>query len=317
MKVVIFLAFFALAMADKQMWEDFKTTYGKTYAANEEARRFAIFEQNLVKAAEFDAADAHATYGVTPFMDLHVDEFRANYLMDKAIHKNYTFEEGRLAEKVPAPAAGLPTSFDWRDKGAITAVYNQGQCGSCWAFSATETIESYNEICGNGLNHESMQQIVDCDTTAYGCNGGWTSSAYNYIEQAGGIEPLADYPYTAVTGSCQFDASKINEKITGWKYVTQSADESAMQNWCNSNGPLSVCVDAASWQFYTGGVITSCGQQVDHCVQVTGWSTQQGTPAWNVRNSWGTSWGIDGYLYVERGQNMCAIGSTVTSVSCT
>ena len=250
-------------------------------------------------------------------MDLHVDEFRANYLMDKAVYKNYTFEEGRLADPVAAPSAGLPTSFDWRDKGAITAVYNQGQCGSCWAFSATETIESYNEICGNGLNHESMQQIVDCDTTAYGCNGGWTSSAYNYIEQAGGIEPLADYPYTAETGSCQFDASKINEKITGWKYVTQSADESAMQNWAYSDGPLSVCVDAASWQFYTGGVITSCGQQVDHCVQVTGWSTQQGTPAWNVRNSWGTSWGLSGYLYVERGKNMCAIGSTVTSVSCT
>lgn len=136
-----------------------------------------------------------------------------------------------------------------------------------------------------------MQQIVDCDTTAYGCNGGWTSAAYNYVEKAGGIDSLSSYPYTAETGQCQFNPSNVLAKVSSWSYVTQSADTSKMLQWAYQSGPLSVCVDASSWQTYTGGVISNCGKQIDHCVQVTGFSTQSGTEAWNVRNSWGADWG--------------------------
>jgi cathepsin F len=303
-------------MADPVAWKEFKTRFAKEYeTAEEEQQRYAVFKSNLKLAAEYDAADAKASYGVTKFMDLSPEEFRQYYLMPKEIYANFTVDSTRVAPREATPV-NAPASYDWRQHGAITPVYNQGQCGSCWAFSATETIESYNFLCGNGLNSESMQQIVSCDTTAYGCNGGWTYAAYEYVKSAGGIEPFSDYPYTAQTGTCQFDASKINEHISGWSYVTQSADESAMQNWMLNKGPLSVCVDASQWQYYTGGVVTNCGTQIDHCVQATGYSTQQGTAAWNVRNSWGTDWGNSGYLYVERGSDTCAIGQVVTAVSC-
>jgi len=158
----------------------------------------------------------------------------------------------------------------------------------------------------------SQQQIVDCDTTSYGCNGGWTEHAFNYIEKAGGQDTLASYPYTAQDGTCKANPSNFAAKIKSWAYVTQNDDENAMAQSLVQTGPAAICVDASSWQFYNGGVITSCGQQVDHCVQLTGYSVQSGVNAWNVRNSWGTDWGLKGYLYVARnGQDVCAIGSDV------
>lgn len=197
----------------------------------------------------------------------------------------------------------------------MTAVKNQGQCGSCWDFSATETLESVCELAGYGLNTFSEEQTLDCDTTSYGCNGGWPYSAYKYLIQAGGVESEADYPYTASGGQCNANPSDFEKcKPSSWKYVTQSQDESTMKNFLYNNSPLSICVDASSWQFYSGGVImaSNCGTQIDHCVQATGWTTVQGTAAWIVRNSWGTDWGNSGYLYVQYGEDTCAIAQEVT-----
>ena len=135
-----------------------------------------------------------------------------------------------------------------------------------------------------------MQQVVDCDTQAYGCEGGWTYVAYEYIEKAGGYETFQDYPYTARDGKCDFDKTKAVAKISSWKYVTQNKDEAVMKNYIATTGPLSICVDAASWQFYNKGVIKSCGKQIDHCVQLVGYGTVDGVEAWLVRNSWGAAW---------------------------
>jgi len=156
---------------------------------------------------------------------------------------------------------------------------------------------------------------LDCDQSDSGCNGGWPYNAYQYIINAGGIETESAYPYTAQDGNCAFNPSSIECKVQSWKYVIQNKDENAMQNFVFTNSPVSVCVDASSWQFYTGGVITQssgCGNSIDHCVQVTGWSVQQGINAWNVRNSWGTSWGVNGYLYVQIGYDVCSIAEVVT-----
>jgi C1A family cysteine protease len=311
--VVLCLSALVFASAEDSAyvkWQQFKYQYDKSYTPAEEKMRFGIFQSNLQRVEKLNAIEPHHPFGVSKFMDLSPEEFKELYLM-KNVPKP---APGRVAPLINS-TVGIPASFDWRSKGVVSPVKNQGQCGSCWDFSATETIESVCDLAGYGLNLLSEQQILDCDTTADGCDGGWPYWAYEYIISAGGIETESDYPYTAEDGSCAANSADfVACKPYKWEYVTQSQNEQQMQSFMYSNSPLSVCVDASSWQYYTGGVImgSSCGQQIDHCVQATGWTTVQGTDVWIVRNSWGSSWGLDGYLYVQRNVDACAIAQVVT-----
>jgi len=310
--VVLILAMFALtACAELTAFEQF-THFVKKFdrSYHDEAvfnYRFGVFKDALKRIDELNAKKDGATYGVTQFADMTKKEFEDNYLM-----KNLPpLARGRVAAKVNLTA---PQTFDWRNHGnVVTPVYNQGQCGSCWAFSATENIESRWALAGNALTELSMQQIVDCDTTDSGCDGGWPYNAYAYVISAGGMDPLADYPYTAEDGTCAFNPSEVVAKLSNWEYVTQSQDESAMVNYLVSNGPLSVCVDASSWSYYTGGVYpaSSCGTSIDHCVNAVGYNLNSGY--WLIRNSWGQSWGISGYMQLQYGQDACAVAQVVTS----
>jgi len=134
---------------------------------------------------------------------------------------------------------------------------------------------------------------------------------------AGGLESYADYPYIAMNGKCKFQKSEIVANISNWQWVTKDNDVSAMQSFTYTKGPPSVCVDASTWQYYQGGVITQadgCGTAIDHCVQITGWQVMKSMNVWNVRNSWGEDWGPNGgYLYIEMAGDVCAIGQEVTS----
>jgi len=290
-------------------WNEFKTTYGRSYKTEEEAQRLAVFEDNIRLIEEMNSHDPFAYYGINQFADLSPKEFKQLYLMNVTLDK-------------PASSLGyiqhvdaVPSDFDWKSKGVVTPVKDQGQCGSCWDFSATETIESVCALAGYPLTTLSEQQVLDCDKADYGCNGGWPYNAYQYVVNAGGIETESAYPYSASDGTCKFNAKFIECKVSKWQYAISNKDETAMQNFLYTNSPLSVCVDAETWQFYTGGVITSksnCGKSIDHCVQVTGWSQMQGMTVWNVRNSWGVGWGVSGYLYVQQGADVCAIAEVVT-----
>jgi len=301
---------------DEEKFQDFIVRFRKFYTPAEYARRFVIFKQNLKIAAELDAKSDKASFGVTKFSDLSKEEFASMYLI-----KNFTGVDKTSAIKY-TPSKKLareayPTSYDWNSKGAVTAVYNQGQCGSCWAFSTTENIESMYFLAGHSLLSLSMQQIVDCDSYDSGCNGGNPPTAYQYVMGAGGLELYSDYPYIGVDGRCKFDASDVAASISNWQWISRDDDESAMQEFVYNNGPPSICVDAQLWQTYTGGVITSssgCGNSLDHCVQLTGWQTIDGIASWNVRNSWGADWGPNGgYIYVEMGYDVCGIGQECTS----
>jgi C1A family cysteine protease len=247
-------------------------------------------------------------------MDLSPEEFAAQYLLkDKQMEDltNAVVDDS----PIPAPEA-FPPSFDWNSKNVITPVYNQGQCGSCWAFSTTEGIESMWALAGNTLTRLSMQQIVDCDRYDSGCNGGEPMTAYKYVMLAGGLEAYTSYPYVGVGGPCRFDKTKIVATIKSWQWVTRTENENQMQSFVNSTGPPSICVDASTWQYYKSGVITrsdGCGTQIDHCVQLTGWQQMKGMTVWNVRNSWGLDWGMKGYLYVEKGYDVCGIAQECTS----
>ena len=164
----------------------------------------------------------------------------------------------------------------------------------------------------------SPEQIVQCDSKAFGCGGGWTESAYGYVKSAGGIETDASYPYTSyqgVTGTCQSSASDFVVTLSGFTTIGGSSTsdiESNMAAYMQSTGPLSVCLDASSWNSYTGGIMSVCGNDVDHCVQAVGVDTSGSSPYWKVRNSWGTSWGEDGYIQLAYGQNTCDITNDAT-----
>jgi len=314
---VLFLQVISIATptTNEAKFQDFIARFRKFYTATQYAERFQVFKTNLRIAEELDARDEKSSFGVTKFMDLSQDEFRAQFLL-----KNFTKGHNRenAVQFVPSTKVqAYPAAYDWGSKGVITAVYNQEQCGSCWAFSTTENIESMWAIAGHGLDNLSMQQIVDCDKFDSGCNGGNPPTAYQYVMDAGGLEAYADYPYIGIGGPCRFNAADIEAKISNWQWITQDDDEAAMQSFTYTTGPPSICVDATIWQYYTGGVVTTasgCGTALDHCVQITGWQQMSGMSVWNVRNSWGADWGPNqGYIYIEMGHDVCGIGQEVTS----
>jgi C1A family cysteine protease len=304
----------------KRQWLDFKTKYGKAYASpKEEQLRYNIFKESLARAARSQAANPKATFGVTKFSDLTPEEFTRLYKIpnfDRSKFSNIPKKNFTAPQKPNLRGCSPdPTNYDWNSCGVITGVYDQGQCGSCWAFSATETIESYFALDGGSLTQLSMQQIVDCDTSDGGCNGGEPTTAYQYVEQAGGLDPLSDYPYTGEGGSCQFNNQEVVATVTNYNSLD---GESGLyqQTSSSSGGPVSVCVDASSWQDYSGGILTQCSNNVDHCVQLTGYAqyNQQGA-YWIVRNSWGASWGQSGYIWIAIGSDLCSIGDYGTVVT--
>jgi len=290
----------------------------KVYVSDEEYNnRLAIFSTNLNRVKLYNTLEGHEVFGVTKFMDLTPQEFHDAYLMPEGSIQN----RDKQIIDIPQAVGDIPVRFDWNDKKAVTPVYDQGQCGSCWAFSATEAIESQWFLAGHTLVSLSPQQIVDCDTGRgdLGCNGGDTPTAYEYVMSAGGMDTMTSYPYTAEDDKCAFKTADVAASIKNWTYITTTKNETEMQAKLLVNGPLSICVDAESWQFYVGGVITSlCGDSLDHCVLITGYDdayvdwVDETVKIWKIRNSWGADWGESGYVYVERGYDLCGVADEVT-----
>jgi len=269
-----------------------------------------VFKANLRRARRHQLLDPSAEHGVTKFSDLTQQEFQEFYLGYRPNDPT-----SQLHNAASRPTAGDPPStFDWRSHpGVLTPVYNQEQCGSCWAFSAVENMESQWALAGYNLTSLSVQQVVDCDTTDGGCNGGDTPTAYEYIQKAGGLESWKEYPYTAKNGRCRFDKSGVVAQITGWEYAGKN-DEAKMADYLATHGPVSICVDASNWNNYKKGILpaSKCGNQLDHCVLAVGYDLD--SKYWIVRNSWGTDWGVeDGFIYLEYGTNTCGLATEPTS----
>jgi len=203
------------------------------------------------------------------------------------------------------------TAIDWVAAGKTTPIKNQEQCGSCWAFSATETIESAILIASGSVQEGAPQEIVDCDTNDQGCNGGDPAEAMQWVISQGGQDTESCYPYTGQDGTCASSSCTPTNKISSVGSVSQSesAIYSALQGM-----PPSICCDASAWQNYNGGILTAdqCGDNVDHAIQLTGYQPSQGG-YWVVRNSWGADWGESGFIWLQYGQNTCDITSEVTT----
>jgi len=277
----------------------------------------------MKKSEELVKLNPNARFGANKFSDISHEEFSSKYLMNVDFSKYVAPTPKDMTVAAHPPRGGCspdPTNFDWFACGACTPIYNQGQCGSCWAFSATETIESYFYLDGGPLTQLSMEQIVSCDTAGedQGCGGGFPTGAYQYVESAGGIEPYNDYPYIAEggeAGSCNFIDGDIVADVKTYNSVSGETGLYSQMSVA-SGGPVSVCVDASSWQNYEGGILSSCGNDVDHCVQATGYANYgESGSYWIVRNSWGADWGQSGFIWIAIGQDLCSIGDYATVVT--
>jgi len=324
--VLVLLALFALCAALsthselRSQFLDFQQKYHKVYETTGEFEyRFEVFQENLKKAAENQKKNPLATFGVTKFSDLTDEEFTRSYLnpriKDSVVNRRPESIRPFNAS-IPRPLNRLgcnPNSYtyDWCADcpGTCTGIYNQGGCGSCWAFSATETIESYYALYSGPLTALSMQQMVDCDTGDGGCSGGVPQQAFYYVESSGGLEPYADYPYVGYAQNCQFN--KGEAAVTVDSYSDLTGEQGIYAQLASSNGgPVSVCLASNTWNSYTGGILTQCGgaNDVDHCVVVTGYNSYgSNNNYWIVRNSWGADWGEQGFIWILAGQNLCDI----------
>ncbi|KAK7904095.1 hypothetical protein WMY93_016702 [Mugilogobius chulae] len=212
----------------------------------------------------------------------------------------------------------LPESVDWRDQGAVTPVKNQGDCGCCWAFSATGALEGQHFRKTGDLVSLSEQQLVDCsrDYGNMGCEGGWMDWAFNYVQANGGIDTEESYPYEARDADCRYNPATIGATCAGYKDIN-SGDEGALQDAVADVGPVSVAIDSlASFRFYESGVYDepNCSSsQLTHAVLVVGYGSEGGQDYWIVKNSWGVGWGEAGYIRMSRNKNnQCGIATAAS-----
>lgn len=295
----------------KDLFDQWRLEYGRIYADEVEyQKRLRTFMDNVLYIDSFNREQHSYQLEANQFADQTFDEFKSAYLIQDPQHCSATKISSHQMGNQP-----LPESVDWREKGVITPVKNQGECGSCWTFSTTGCLESHHAIKTQQLISLSEQQLVDCAGAFnnHGCHGGLPSQAFEYIRYAGGLESEKDYPYRGHDELCRFNKSLVAATVSSQVNITEK-DEDMIVNAVANNGPVSICYDVvADFQFYKKGVYksTRCkdgSENVNHAVLAVGYDqTSDGEKYWIVKNSWGVKWGMEGYFWIQRGANMCGL----------
>jgi C1A family cysteine protease len=294
----------------QSQFAQFVQLYGKKYSNDNFFYRFNTFKENYDFIHRHNQGNATYTLKMNKFGDMSHHEFHATHTGYNRIDNSYI-----RSKNVPKSFhdAAPPASVDWRTQGAVTPIKDQGQCGSCWAFSSTGSIEGAWAIAKKKLVSLSEQQLVDCsaDQGNFGCSGGLMDNAFEYVIANGGITSEAKYPYTAMDGTCMSPLPASVATISSYQDVPKNNDN-ALQA-AVAIGPVSVAIEAdmPAFQFYSSGVLSdpSCGTNLDHGVLAVGYGTQSNQNYWIVKNSWGEDWGDSGYVLIARkkGAGECGI----------
>lgn len=285
---------------------------------DDEEARFNIFKHNLEKIIDHNLYGSEDyKMGANEFMHLSWEEFRSMYITGLRLPNNSSSTVPRDVHEAPVDFVA-PKSVDWTKKGAVTAVKNQGQCGSCWAFSTTGSMEGAYYLKTGKLQMLSEQQLVDCDRKKdQGCNGGLMDNAFDFIHKNKGLTTEQAYPYKGTDGTCKNRVKNVPGTVVT-KHTDVASNEKALMSAVLKQ-PVSVAIEAdqMGFQFYSSGVFSGeCGTNLDHGVLAVGYGTEKhsmggnstmpgkknkGKNYWKVKNSWGSSWGLDGYILLERG----------------
>jgi len=292
--------------------------HNKAYTSDEFFYRYDIFKTNMDYVAKWNAEGSSTVLGLNIMADLSNSEYQGVFLgtrMD-ASKRLYEASLSAFAYDMSIP---LDDTVDWRTKGAVTGVKDQGQCGSCWAFSAVGSTEAAHFFDTQKLVSLSEQNLVDC-SSAYGnagCNGGLMDSAFKYIIANKGIDTEVSYPYKAKTLTCQFQAANVGATLSSFTDVKAGNEPALVQ--AIGKSPVSVAIDASriSFQLYSKGVYyePKCSSSnLDHGVLAVGYDTDATAGDYYiVKNSWGTSWGQSGYIWMSRNKNNnCGIATAAS-----
>lgn len=296
----------------------FQKNFNKIYVSETELQqRFEIFKENVINIFQHNLEKKeNYTMSINQFTDLTSAEFEKDVIRGGFIGSTTSSLRGKSkCSQYTYQQIKVPSSIDWRTSGAVTPVKDQGQCGSCWSFSATGAMEGAWSIHTGNLVSLSEEQLVDCSKRYgnLGCNGGLMDNAFQYaIDNGMCVE--SDYPYTASSGSSGSCQSTCEPEVTITDCADVPPDNQLALKEAVSFGPVSIAIEADQriFQFYSGGVITSstCGTDLDHGVLIVGYGTDSETNIdyWLVKNSWSTTWGDDGYVKIERSDSTNDIG---------
>ncbi|CAI5799166.1 cathepsin L1-like [Podarcis lilfordi] len=301
-----------------QAWRDWKMTHNKVYRErNSENHRRTIWEENFRMIEKHNREASRGKHSYRMAMN-HLGDLTKAEFMERlnGLSPELPRERGRrttLFQKSDNPS--LPSSVDWRSKGYVTPVKDQGSCGSCWAFSATGALEGYLARTTGRLVSLSEQNLVDCSWKQgnQGCNGGWPSWAFQYVMDNHGLDSEQSYPYVGQDLACTYKSADLAVRINGYVDIP-SNDEAALQEAVATYGPVTVALDASDFHFYSSGVFDypNCGTSLNHAVLAVGYGTQNGTPYWIIKNSWGPEWGEGGYILLKRGSNQCGVAEVAS-----
>jgi len=306
-------------------FNSWKQEHSKAYAtAEHESQALASFSHNEATIHDHNAGNWSFTLGHNAFSDMTFEEFQHKYMAGgMALFTNKApknMERVFLSGEATPKGYKAADSLDWVAKGAVTPVKNQAQCGSCWAFSTTGSMEGSYAISTGKLASFSEQDLVSCDNSKnggedQGCNGGLMDNAFEWIETHGLCAEGA-YPYTAGAGTAGACKKTCTPVVTVTKYTdVAKGDEAALKDAVNKQ-PVSIAVDASGtqWQLYKSGVFNhpTCGTELDHGVLLVGYGAQDGVDYWKIKNSWGATWGVEGYMHMKSGANMCGLANSAS-----
>jgi KDEL-tailed cysteine endopeptidase len=296
MKFAFVLPFVAAADVPLTMsWEEWKSHFGMSFNGEEDASRRVVFEANIATIEAENARGHNYTLGVNQFAHLSEEEFKAQFTGGQG-GSVLGSDDAHMGELEIGERA---SSIDWTThSGVVNPVKDQGQCGSCWAFSAVGTVESAYALASGRLGSYSEQQLVDCDRShSSGCSGGFNQYGISYIGKTGSCSE-SGYPYRARNGNCRASScSKVLSAGVVRGYHSVSRSHSGLESALNTM-PVSVTVNAdQSWQLYRSGILSKgCSGQIDHAVIAVGYDSK----SIKIRNSWGSSWGERGYVRVSK-----------------